>query len=454
MSHGANGFPRGGVHPPESKDLSLTGEVLTVDAPKKVSIVVTQHLGKPSRVAVNRGDDVKVGQVLAQADGFISSHVHSPVSGKVLKIADGPVVGASRVPIIEIMNDGQYLGLDSLTREPSIVLGPDAGPGFLKAIQDAGVVGLGGAAFPTHVKLSPPKDAKVDTLVINGCECEPYLTADDMIMQTKPAEILAGCIVMAEIIGVKTILIGIEDNKPRAAEALGVAAQQQSYASFFQGGVPEVTIRVVQLRTRYPQGAEKQLIDALLHRKVAAGQLPFSVGVVVQNVGTALAAFEAVAMGKPLIQRVITVSGKAVKSPGNFLVPIGASVADVVARAGGVDETKLAAIVSGGPMMGKSTRNLDLPVVKGMSGILLLSAEEIEAYKEGECIRCGRCVQACPMNLVPCELASNAEFKLWDRGEPAMECVECGCCQYVCPSKRYLVQYNRLAKYHFRRLKK
>jgi electron transport complex protein RnfC len=454
MRHASAGFPKGGVHPADSKALSLQGEVIRVEAGKKAQVVVTQHLGKPSRLVVSKGQDVVVGQVLAEADGPISSCVHSPVSGKVLKVSDGPVAGASRVPIIEIMNDGKNTGAEAFTGTPRLIFGEGCRETFLRAIAKAGVVGLGGAAFPTSVKLTPPRDAKIDTLIINGCECEPYLTADDTLMRTKSSEVLAGAVIMASVLGVSRILVGVEDNKALAIEALGAAAKQQTWTSFVEGSAPSMDIHVVAVRTRYPQGAEKQLIDALVHRKVSAGKLPFSVGVVVQNVGTALAVFDAVALGRPLIDRVLTISGNAVERPGNFLVPLGVTVAEVVVQAGGIREGRLAAIIAGGPMMGKSLRHLDVPVVKGMSGVLLLDDTEVSAFQERECIRCGRCVQACPLQLVPCELAANAEFRLWDRGEPAMECVECGCCQYVCPSRRNLVQYHRLAKYHFRRLKR
>ncbi len=454
MRHASAGFPKGGVHPADSKALSLQGDVQQVEASRKVQMVVTQHLGKPSRLVVTKGQDVVVGQLLAEADGPISSCVHSPVSGKVLKVSDGPVAGSSRVPIIEIMNDGKNTGAEAFSGTPRLTFGEGCRETFRQAISNAGVVGLGGAAFPTAVKLMPPRDAAIDTLILNGCECEPYLTADDTLMRTKSSEVLAGAVIMAAVLGVRRVLVGVEDNKALAIEALGAAAIQQTWTSFVEGPAPGVEIQVVAVRTRYPQGAEKQLIDALVHRRVSAGKLPFSVGVVVQNVGTALAVFEAVALGRPLIERVITLSGNAVANPGNFRVPLGVAVAEVVARAGGIREGRLAAIVAGGPMMGKSLRHMDVPVVKGMSGVLLLDRNEVSAFQQRECIRCGRCVEACPLNLVPCELAANAEFRLFDRGEPAMECVECGCCQYVCPSRRNLVQYNRLAKYHFRRLKR
>ncbi len=453
MSGAATGFSTGGVHPREAKELAPALPLTEVASPDKVQVPVTQHLGKASVVAVQKGQDVKVGDVLAQADGFVSSAVHSPVSGKVLRIYDGSVVGAYRVPIIEIMNDGKYTGSEAWS--PAALIPWAKKAGFLDAIKAGGIVGLGGAAFPTHVKLAPPKDAKIDTLILNGCECEPYLTADDAVMRSRPAQVLAGAMVMASILGVKNVQVGVENNKPEAIAALNQALNEKAHLALIEGAddSAQMTIEVRAVRTRYPQGAEKQLIDALTGRRVGSGKLPFNVGVVVQNVGTAAAVFDAVASGKPLFERVITVSGKAVNKPGNYVVRIGTPLQTLVDAAGGAKET-LRAIVAGGPMMGKSLRSLEAPVVKGMSGVLLLEDSEIQAYEQQDCIRCGRCVEACPVNLVPCDIAAMAEFKRWADCANVMDCVECGCCQYVCPARRSLVLYNRLAKYYQRRIKK
>lgn len=450
MSGGLAGFKAGGVHPRESKEIAPALPVTEVAPPDKVQVPVTQHLGKSSVVAVVKGQDVKVGDVLANPDGPVSSPVHSPVSGKVLRIYDGPVVGAYRVPIIEIMNDGKNTGAEAYV--PALVSWSKQA-GFLDAIKAAGIVGMGGAAFPTGVKLTPPKDAKIDTLILNGCECEPYLTADDAVMRSRAPQVLAGAMIMASILNVRSIQIGVEDNKPEAMAALNQALAEKAHLALFEGAAPEMMIVGRAVKTRYPQGAEKQLIDALVGRRVGSGKLPFHVGVVVQNVGTAAAVYDAVSCGKPLFERIITVSGKAVNRPGNYLVRIGTPLQTLVDAAGGVKET-LRGIVAGGPMMGKSIRALEAPVVKGMSGLLLLEESEFQAYEERDCIRCGRCVEACPVNLMPCDIAAMAEFKRWGDCASVMDCVECGCCQYVCPAHRNLVLYNRLAKYYQRRIKK
>ena len=448
MTTATAGFKKGGVHPLEGKELSLAGELVEVEPPKMVMVPVTQHLGKPSICLVEKKADVKVGQVLAEPDGFISSFVHSPVSGKVLKVFDGPVVGVYRARMIQIMNNGKFEGAEEFAGDPRVDWGEK--DSFLERIRLAGVVGMGGAAFPTNVKLKPPPDAPVDTLIINGCECEPYLTADDVLMRNMPGQVLAGARIMAGALGVDTILVGIENNKPRAIEAMTVAALEQACKNFDQGEGPDPEIKVVPLRTRYPQGAEKQLIDATLGRRVGRGKLPFAVGVVVQNVGTCVAVFEAVGLGKPLYERVMTVTGGAVAQPGNYKVKIGTPLQTVVDAAGGALPT-LRAMVSGGPMMGKSLRQLEVPVVKGMSGLLMLTEQETAAHRERDCLRCGRCVDVCPMFLSPCDMAAAVEFKEYDLLSQVMDCVECGCCQYGCPSKRNIVQWMRLGKYHWRR---
>jgi electron transport complex protein RnfC len=453
MSGATAGFKRGGVHPYEGKSLSESAELVRVDVPKRVQVPVTQHLGKPSKAVVAKGDNVVVGQLLAEADGPISAPVHSPVSGKVLKVDDGEIVGAYRAPIIDIMNDGKFEGEEAFGQTPVVDWGVKGE--FLDRIRAAGVVGLGGAAFPTAVKLAPPRNVTVDHLLINGCECEPYLTADDILMREQAADVVAGCAIMAGILGIDRIRIGVEVNKPRAIAALNEAISTKSYLATYQGTVPAFDVAVVPLKTRYPQGAEKQLIDAVTGRQVPSGQLPFSVGCVVQNVGTALAVYDAVATGKPLIERVITLTGGAIANPGNYLARIGTPVSALVEAAGGTSES-LAAMIAGGPMMGKSLRNLDVPVVKGMSGLLFLTAAEAAALEETDCIRCGRCVDACPMGLAPCNITAQAEHSKWEDavGLGALDCVECGSCQYACPARRYLVARIRLTKYYWRRLQK
>lgn len=453
MSSAPARFKKGGVHPYEGKELSAASELVTVEVPRRVQVPVTQHLGKPSKVVVEKGQDVVVGQLLAEADGPISAPLHSPVSGKVLKVADAEIVGAYRALIIDIMNNGRFDGEEAISGAPVVNWGERAD--FLERIRSAGVVGLGGAAFPTAVKLSPPPNVTVDHLLINGCECEPYLTADDILMRERAAEVVAGCAIMAGILGIDRIHIGVEDNKPRAIEALSAAVAQQAYAATFEGEPPSFNFTVVPLRTMYPQGAEKQLIEAVTGRQVPSGKLPFAVGCVVQNVGTALAVFDAVARRRPLIERVVTLTGGAITNPGNYLARIGTPVSALVAAAGGTTDA-LAAQVAGGPMMGKSLRNHTVPVVKGMSGLLFLTEAEASGLDEVDCIRCGRCVHACPMGLSACDITAQAEFQQWERAVElgALDCVECGSCQYVCPARRFLVARVRLTKFYARRLQK
>lgn len=446
-------FRKGGVHPPENKAQSLGTEVVRVDIPKKIRVAVTQHLGKPSRLVVERGAQVKVGDLLAEADGPISANVHSPVSGKVIKLADAPVPGAYRAPVIEIMNDGKRDGAEAWEAQPRIDW--SRRDSFIDMIRDAGVVGLGGAAFPTAVKLAPPRDAVVKTLLLNGCECEPYLTADDTLMISQAPEVLAGAIVMASILGVNRVVVGVEDNKPRAIEALQASVDNGSYAASFAGEAHAPRIEIVPLRTRYPQGAEKQLIEAICGSQVAGGQLPFSVGMVVQNVGTSFAVFEAVARARPLIERIVTLSGRAIRQPGNYLVAIGTPLSDLVAAAGGTTD-QLRAMIAGGPMMGKSLRSLEEPVVKGLSGVLFLDEQEVAAAREVGCIRCGRCLDVCPMGLAPCNISAQAEHQQWQQAVDlhVLDCVECGTCEYACPSNRQLVARMKLTKFYWRRMKR
>jgi H+/Na+-translocating ferredoxin:NAD+ oxidoreductase subunit C len=437
MSH-LRAFKKGGIHPPENKAMSAGGAIEALDLPKSVIVPLIQHIGAPAKPVVKKGEEVKTGQVIAEPGGFVSAYIHSPVTGKVLKLVDVPTAGGDRVPAIEIMCSGEDEWAEGINPDATEVdwsLEND----FLDLIKKAGVVGMGGAAFPTQVKLSPPPDAKVETLVINGAECEPYLTSDYRMMLEYPNEIIAGIKILMKILKVDKALVGIEDNKPDAYEVMKKAAS---------GGV-----EVHMCRTMYPQGAEKQLIEALTGRKVPAGKLPFSVGVVVQNVGTAFAVFEAIARNKPLIERVVTVTGKGAANPGNYLVRLGTPVQVLLDKVGSTPDM-VRAMVAGGPMMGRTFRFPNIPIVKASSGILLLSPEEFKAVQEQDCIRCGRCVDACPMGLIPCDISNFAEFSEWESAKLADDCVECGCCQSVCPSKRFLVQWIRLAKAQRRKLKK
>ena len=434
-------FRKGGVHPADRKELSARAPITPLPVPQTVLVPLIQHIGAPTKAVVKKGDTVMVGQVLAEPGGFVSTVIHSPVSGTVKKLADVPTAGGERTPAIEIANDGLDTWVDGVDLTATDI-DFSAADTFKARIQQAGIVGMGGAAFPTHVKLSPPPDSPVDVLVINGAECEPYLTADDRLMLEHPREVLLGIKALQLVLGVETVLVGIEDNKPDAYQAMQAAAT---------GDLAGITVHM--LRTRYPQGAEKQLIEALLGRRVPPGKLPFAVGVIVQNIGTAFAVFEALAKNKPLIERVVTVTGMAVGKPSNFMVRLGTPVSALL-EAAEVSEDAVRAMISGGPMMGRAFRHTDIPVVKATSGILLMGADEFVARAEQDCIRCGRCVDACPMGLVPCDLAADAEFGEWELAGGVDNCVECGSCQYVCPARRFLVQWMRLAKARRRRLKK
>jgi electron transport complex protein RnfC len=415
----------GGVHPPENKHTGKNA-IEVVPAPKKAYIPFSQHTGKPARPLVKKGDEVTIGMKIGEADGFISASVHASVSGKVLDIIDHPhpVIGSSLCCVIESdasENWGSALvteqNINALTKEQ-----------LLEAIRQAGIVGLGGAALPTHVKLSPPKDKLIDTLIINGCECEPMLTADHRLMLEYSATVVEGAQLFQKILGASNLVFGIEDNKKDAIEL------------FTREGV-----RVKQLRTKYPQGAEKQLIKAILKREVPRGGLPMDVGCVVQNVGTCYAALLAVKFHKPLIDRVLTVAGDGVKENKNVLVRIGTPVSDLIEFCGGytVPPKK---IVFGGPMMGVAQYSESVPVIKGTAGILVL--QSIRIAEEGPCVRCAGCVDACPMGLMPTELFNYVKHKRFELAEAygVLDCIECGCCAYVCPAGIPLVHYLQYGK--------
>lgn len=427
-------FHSGGVHPPENK-LSTGSPIEVFPLPKQVSIPVNQNLGAPGIPLVSKGDVVKVGQLIAKGEAFISSNVHSPVSGKVLKIDEMTDQTGFRRKAIVINVEGDEW-------EPSIDRSPDIRKDFnltreeiIKKIAAMGIVGMGGATFPSHVKLIIPDGKKAEYLIINGVECEPYLTADHRLMLEKGEEVLVGTRILMKGLDVTKAIIGIENNKPDAILHMTELAAQY----------PEITVQP--LKVRYPQGGEKQLIDALLGREVPSGKLPIEVGCVVNNVGTAFAVYEAVQKNKPLIDRIVTVTGKTVKKPSNFLVRIGTPVHELLEKA----EANMAItgkVVSGGPMMGKALNSLDIPVVKGTSGLLLFNGDYASRVDLKACIRCGRCVRVCPLGLEPILLAQYSEKSMWDLAEDnkIMDCMECGSCHYTCPSGRPLLDYIRLGK--------
>lgn len=433
-------FKRGGVHPSEEKHLSEGKAIERLPLPERVVLPVQQHLGAPAEPTVKAKETVLAGQVIAEAGGFVSAPIHASVSGTVARVDYRPTSISPRTLCIEIESDGEDNWVEGVDAAATAIDFSDPS-GFVDAIQAAGIVGLGGATFPTHVKLRPPKDVVIDTLVVNGAECEPYLTADHRLMLEQADGITAGIRALMLVLGVQRAIVGIEDNKPDAIEAMKRAAANVT------------GVEVEACRTQYPQGAEKQLIKALLNREVPSGKLPLHVGVVVQNVGTAFATFEALAQRKPLVERVVTVSGRAIREPKNLLVRLGTPVSVLAEACGGATED-LRKLVMGGPMMGKALRFLDVPVVKGTSGLLFFDSKEARLLEELQCIRCGRCVRVCPQGLMPCDLGMMAENSVFDGLADALDCVECGSCQFTCPSNRRLVHLIRLGKSEFRELQK
>ncbi len=407
--------------------------------PKQAVFSLYQHIGAPAKPVVAKGDTVKVGTVLAEADGFVSVPVHSSVSGRVSKI--DAVVDASgyRRPAIFVDVEGDEWE-ESIDRSDAVV--PLAGRPDLTAesivakIREAGIVGMGGATFPCHVKLTPPKGTKAECVVINAVECEPYLTADHRLMLEKPEEILIGTSLIMKAVGVDRGYIGIERNKPDAIALLQEKAKAYPH------------IEIVPLQVKYPQGGEKQLIAAVTGREVPAPPaLPIHVGVIVQNVGTTFAIYEAVMKNKPLFERVITVTGKNLQTPSNLLARIGTPMSQLIEECGGLpDDT--GKVIGGGPMMGKALQHLDVPVCKGSSGLLLLSERESRRTAPQPCIRCAKCVSACPMGLEPYLLATASSLRKWDVAEEngITSCIECGSCQFTCPSFRPILDNVRMGK--------
>lgn len=427
-------FKKGGVHPHENK-LSAAKTVEVLPPPQKVYIPLGQSLGAPAKPLVDKGNDVRVGQLIAKGESFISANVHSSVSGKVVKIDDitDPSGYRRKAVFIDIAGDEW---LETIDRSTDIVREcPLSQKEIISKINDMGIVGLGGATFPSHVKLMVPEGKKAEVLIINGVECEPYLTADHRLMLEKGEEILVGITILMKALGVQNAVIGIESNKPDAI------SHMQDLAKSYKG------IEVMALKVKYPQGAEKQLIKAVTGREVPSQKLPIEVGCVVNNVGTAFAVYEAVQKNKPLFERIVTVTGKNLASPSNFMVRVGTPVSELIEKAGGLPQDT-GKIISGGPMMGKALNSGDIPVMKGTSGILIFPASESKRMQVQHCIRCARCVAACPMGLEPYLIEREVNAALWEEAENdrVMDCMECGSCQYTCPSGRPLLDYLRLGK--------
>lgn len=442
LHHKLKTFTIGGVHPDDQK-LSAGNAISPLPLPKVVTIPIIQHIGAPAKIIVQRGDMVKTGQIIATHEGFVSSNIHASASGRIGVIEEVMDSSGFKHTAISIRVKGDEWEesidqTDTLVEE--IKLEPKE---IVSRIMEAGVVGMGGAAFPSHVKLSVPEGKHVDYLLINGVECEPYLTADHRLMLEKPKEIIVGIKILMKALGVTNAIIGIEDNKHNAVELFNELLKS------------ETGITVEALEVQYPQGGEKQLIQALLNREVPSGGLPSDVGVIVHNVGTTFAIYEAVQKNKPLIERVVTVTGKSVKQPSNFLVRIGTPVIDLLIAAGGVPEDT-GKIVSGGPMMGKALADLDVPVAKGTSGILLIPKEESTRAEIYNCVHCGKCIEACPMGLEPYHLLILSKKGNSQRAkeEHILDCIECGSCSFVCPSNRPILDYIRLGKTQIRKSKK
>ncbi len=434
-------FPRG-IHPPDEKAITGGKAIRRFPFAPYLVLFLSQHLGKPSKAVVEEGQEVRRGELVAQADGFMSVPIHAPAAGvikAVTKILDFNGKMAPAIVLIphpgspQEVEVGNPVNVDSLSAKE-----------LAAAVQGMGMVGLGGAAFPTHVKLTPPKGAKVDTLIINGCECEPYLTSDHRVMVERPEKVVLGTKLIAKTLGVERSIIAIENNKPDALAALSRAA------------AGEKSISVEAVETKYPQGAEKMLAKALLNREIPSGGLPAHVGIMVSNVATAAEMGELLPAGRGLIERVVTVSGKGVKRPGNYIIPLGTPL-DFILKTLGL-EGNARQVIFGGPMMGKAVTYLETPTTKGLTGIVVLADGEIEPMEDeiSPCIRCASCVEVCPIHLNPSRLGILAKKNLFEKMRDEyhlLDCFECGCCSYVCPSNIPLVHQFRLAKGMLRKMK-
>ncbi len=430
-------FSIGGIHPHDNK-ISRDCKIEVLPLPSTVYVSMAQHLGAPAKPVVAAGDAVKVGQVIAEPGGFISAFVHSPVSGVVKAIAPRKDLAGNMVPHIEITVEGDEWAEGIDMTDTLVTKIPEDKAVILEKIKACGVVGLGGATFPTHVKLNPAPGKVAECLILNGAECEPYLTSDYRIMVERPKEIVIGAAIMQKVLGCLCV-IGIEENKPEAIEIIRKAIAELGYA--------DMTVAV--LKKRYPQGGEKQLINAVLGREVGSGCLPIDAGAVVQNVATSLAVYEAVQKNKPLITNTMTITGDClpVEKNHNYLFRIGTPLSFIIEQAGGIPEDA-AKLISGGPMMGKAIANMDATTVKGSSSLLYLTAEQTVRGVESACIRCGKCAEACPMGLEPFLLQKYARNNMMDELEEnaIQDCIECGCCLYSCPANIPLLDIIRIAK--------
>lgn len=432
---------KGGVHPPENKKITENCKFENILVPSVCRIPLQQHIGKPAKPIVQVGDIVEEGQLIAEADGFISANIHASIPGKITEIADYPTHASRKGKCIVIEAQGSFNSRKEIQNNWE-----DKDPKeILSIIRNSGIVGMGGAAFPTDVKLSPPPDKKIEYLIVNGAECEPFLTTDDNLMKMYSEEILDGISILCKILRIEKAIIGIENNKKESFNIIQESIKKKKLAK---------TVSVKKLKTKYPQGSEKQLIEVLTARQVPSGKLPMETGCVVQNVGTIFAVYEAVVKDKPLYERYVTVTGSAIKKPGNYKIRVGTKIEDVVEECGGFKEEP-AKMIMGGPMCGLAISSTEIPVVKGTSGLLFLSEKETSVPQYNACIRCGRCVSACPINLLPYEIANASEvsrFDISDNLNP-LDCIQCGACAYICPSKRPVSHFVKLAQNHLRNKK-
>lgn len=429
-------FP-GGVHPPEEKELSEHCAFERMPAPSMVILPLSQHLGKQASPLVEKRAVVAEGQVVAEADGFISAPVHSPITGAVKSIGrESHSSGYARDAMVIVPaepKEGE--SLPEPQRLPALDPATVSVADIRTRVKEAGIVGQGGAAFPTFVKLTPPEGKTIDTVILNGCECEPYLTRDDRFMIERPEAIVSGLQLIMRALGVSKGVVGIENNKPQAIASMESAVAGQS------------GISVCALQTKYPQGAEKMLIKAVNGREVPPGKLPLDVGVVIQNIGTAVAIHDAVAHGEPSVTAALTVTGRGIRTPKNLIVPVGTPLSEVIAFCGGLTEDA-AKVIVGGPMMGVAQHDLGAPVMKATSGIVVLTQDEVRRQEETACLRCGKCIDACPLHLLPTRLARLSQLGMIEDAERLniMTCMECGSCAYTCPANIPLVQWLRLGK--------
>ena len=418
---------KGGIHPYEGKELTMDKEVVEYLPKGEMVYPLSQHIGKPAKPVVKKGDEVKAGDLIAEADGFVSANIYASVSGKVKVIEPRLTSSGSKVDSIVIENDGLYETKEFIPNDKEI--SEYTKEEIIGAIKDAGIVGMGGAGFPSHVKLSPKEPDKIDRIIVNASECEPYLTSDYRRIMDEADKVIDGLRIILSLFPGSKGIIGIESNKPKA-----IALLREKLA-----GDPDITVN--KLKTKYPEGAERQLIYANTGRYINSKMLPADAGCIVHNVDTVYAISEAVREGKPLMDRIVTVTGDAIENPTNFKVKIGTSYKELVEAAGGFKNDP-AKIIAGGPMMGKAIYTLDMPITKTNSAILAMTKDEVAEYESCACIRCGRCVSVCPGRVMPNMLGDLAEAGAIDEflANNGMECCECGCCSYVCPAKRHLTQ--------------